>query len=47
MFKLTGHTNFIRAFDYNDKDDIIISGSIDKSIKLWNCRNQSIIINKE
>ena len=30
---------FIRAIDYNDKDEIIVSGSCDYSIKLWNCRN--------
>ena len=39
MFKLTGHTDWIFAIDYNDKDQIIVSGSYDKSIKLWNCRN--------
>ena len=39
MFKLIGHTNRIYAIDYNDKDEIIVSGSDDKSIKLWNCRN--------
>ena len=35
------------AIDYNDKDDIMVSGSGDESIKLWDCRNQGIIINKE
>ncbi|KAM3131309.1 Ski complex subunit Rec14 [Paramecium bursaria] len=47
IFKLTGHTEWILAIDYNDIDDRIISGSKDKSIKLWNCRNQCTIIDKE
>ena len=34
------------AIDYSDKDEIIISGSGDTSIKVWNCKNYSIIINK-
>ena len=27
------------AIDYNDKDEIIVSGSSNRSIKLWDCRN--------
>ena len=27
------------AIDYNDKDEIIVSGSSNRSIKLWNCKN--------
>ena len=40
-------TKYIRAIDYNEKDEIIVSGSDDKSIKLWDCRNSRIIIYKE
>ena len=29
IFKLTGHTDTIIAIDYNDKDEIIVSGSAD------------------
>ncbi|KAM3131954.1 Serine/threonine-protein kinase smu1 [Paramecium bursaria] len=46
IFKLRGHTQFINAIDYNELKNYIISGSADKSIKLWDCNNQSIIINK-
>ena len=35
------------TIDYNDIDDMIISGSWDNSIKLWKCDNRSIIINKQ
>ena len=34
------------AIDYNYKDKLLVSGSYDKSIKLWNCRNETIIINR-
>ena len=33
--------------DYNDIDDILINGSGDRSLKIWDCKNKSIIINKE
>ncbi|KAM3133767.1 hypothetical protein pb186bvf_014176 [Paramecium bursaria] len=45
IFKLTSHTDKILAIDY--KDEIIVSGSHDESIKLWNCRNLCMLINKE
>ena len=38
MFKYTIHTEFIVAIDYDEINDMIISGSHDKSIKLWNCK---------
>ncbi|KAM3133589.1 hypothetical protein pb186bvf_014276 [Paramecium bursaria] len=47
LFKLIGHSDSICAIDYNEIDDILISGSDDRSIKLWDCKNQSILINKE
>ena len=47
MFKYIVHTEFIGAIDYDDINDAIISGSNDKSIKLWDCKRQLIIINKE
>ena len=34
---LIGHKNYVLAIDYNDKDEFIISGSADKSIKVWDC----------
>ncbi|KAM3132589.1 hypothetical protein pb186bvf_015261 [Paramecium bursaria] len=46
IFKLVGHMSYVKTIDYNDKDDIIISGSTDKSIKLWNCKTKTIIIDK-
>ncbi|KAM3137483.1 hypothetical protein pb186bvf_010456 [Paramecium bursaria] len=46
LFKLPAHTNSIYALDYNEIDDIIVSGSHDKSIKLWSGREKCILINK-
>ena len=43
---MIGHTDIIQTIDYNQIDDIIISGSWDGSIKLWRCDIRSIIINK-
>ena len=43
---MVGHTDYVMAIDYNDVDDTIISGSGDKSLKLWNCKNKNIIIDK-
>ena len=37
----------VNAIDYSDKDDLLISGSADKSIKLWDCKNQGIIIDRK
>ena len=42
-----GHTYFINAIDFNSIDNLLISGSADGSIKLWDCKNLSIIIDKE
>ena len=36
--------NYVKSIDYND--NIIVSGSTDKSIKVWNCNNLTIIIDK-
>ena len=38
--------SFVKTIDYDDKDDTIIRGSTDKSIKLWNCKTKTIIIDK-
>ena len=46
IFNLTCDS-FFTAIDYKDKEEMIVSGSNDKCIKLWNCRNESITINKE
>ncbi|KAM3129588.1 hypothetical protein pb186bvf_018339 [Paramecium bursaria] len=47
IFKLIGHTQFINALDYNYANDMLLSGSGDRSIKLWDCKNKGIIINKQ
>ena len=39
MFKLVGHSNYIHSIDYDICKDIVISTSIDKIIKIWDCVN--------
>ena len=41
-----GHNGIINAIDYNYINDTIMSGSDDKSLKLWDSKNQRIVINK-
>ena len=43
---MQGHTGGIKALEYNEIDDVIISGSQDKSIKLWSGKDKRILINK-
>ncbi|CAD8129501.1 unnamed protein product [Paramecium sonneborni] len=38
--KLQGHSSFINCLRINQEDDLIISGSSDKSIKLWRIKNE-------
>ncbi|CAD8075027.1 unnamed protein product [Paramecium sonneborni] len=38
--KLQGHSSFINCLRINQEDDLIISGSNDKSIKLWRIKNE-------
>ena len=35
------------AIDYNDRDNILLVGSHDKYLKLWDCNLKTVIINKE
>lgn len=47
MFKFIFHSDYLVAIDYNERDDILIIGSHDKSIKLWDCKLETVKINKE
>ncbi|CAK80215.1 unnamed protein product (macronuclear) [Paramecium tetraurelia] len=38
--KINGHTNKILCLVINDDDDLIVSGSSDKTIKLWQESNE-------
>ena len=42
-----GRKSFVFAMDYNAMDDMIITGGFDKSIKLWNCKDKSLMIDKK
>ena len=44
MFKLVGHTSAILSIQYDINKDTIISSSVDKTIKIWDCLNESIVI---
>ncbi|KAM3146093.1 hypothetical protein pb186bvf_001750 [Paramecium bursaria] len=47
IFRLVGHTNDIIGLDYDYQNEFLISASKDQSIKVWNCQNKRIILNKE
>jgi WD40 repeat protein len=36
MFTLVGHTEPIKAVDFSKDNKMIVSGSSDKLVKLWN-----------
>ncbi|EDR23221.1 F-box and WD domain protein, putative [Entamoeba dispar SAW760] len=38
---LTGHTNLIRALDISDDCSLLVSGSSDRKIRLWNLQDES------
>lgn len=40
---LTGHGNGIRCMDFHPYGELLTSGSLDKSIKLWDMRRKGCI----
>ena len=46
LLKIKAHNDNIYGLDYNKNQNIIASGSDDKSIKLWNGNDGSLIIEK-
>ncbi|KAM3133137.1 WD repeat-containing protein 33 [Paramecium bursaria] len=46
LFKIQAHNFFIYGLDYSMKLNLIASGSLDKSIKIWNAVDGSLIIEK-
>ena len=43
---IKAHKDDIHGLDYNNNHNIIASGSVDKSIKLWNEKDGFLIIEK-
>ena len=44
--KINAHNDNIYGLDYNKSQNIIVSGSNDASIKLWNGNDGTLIIEK-
>ena len=43
ILKLTCHKNHITGIDYNNQTDMIVSGSLDSSIILWDCNKKTYL----
>ena len=41
------NNDYLVAIDYDEQNDMIIIGSQNRSRKLWECKIQSVLINKE
>ena len=45
MRNIGKHKDIINAVKFNKKSDLILSGSGDKTIKLWNVSDSSLLLN--
>ena len=44
---LKGHSNYVFCVNYNPQSNLIVSGSFDESIKIWDVKKGKFIITRD